>query len=997
IALMLLVFVAIGSLFFATQAMASTRNAPLAAPAAAPLPAETCTLSGSDRVCELWAKEGTLTLPDGSSVPFWGFSDTAAGTAQLPGTPLIVNQGETVTVILNNQMAGETVSLMFFGQEIMPDMTGVGPGGTTSYTFTASESGTFRYEAGLTPNGSRQVAMGMYGALIVRPAANPTGQAYDDAASAYDKEALLVLSEIDTAFQADPNNFDMTLFKPDYWLINGKAYAQTEKIEAVPGEKVLLRYVNAGIQEHTVGVLGLYQTVLSVDGQPHQHTKQYVVSTMGGGQTSDSLVTVPTTAVINSHYAIYNAGSQQLHNNGQGPFGGIMTFIETTSGSPKPVGGPLADNLSVSPNPVTLNTDVTLTADLDTTSTSGLTITEWEYFINSTGANGTGTLMSVNVPAPSTSVQSTIPAATLALIPAGDITIYVHGKDENGIWGPFNSVVLDLVGAGPVIAGMHLNSSPANGEKPVRIQATADATIVGDIDVVGAEYFIDTPGADGDGIAMTLNRQAPISSLTAEIDAATIQALSEGAHIIYMHALDELGNWGEYSTITLIVDRTGPTANGLRLTPNPNNGKLSVNSSSTGVLLEISLTDAAAIKTAEGFINYDPANNPNGTGFSLIAGDAVYDSDFERAYFIIPLTTIRSLAEGEHSIDFHGKDVAGNWGSMSSMTLIMDKTGPTTSAILAVPNPVNWRILPLLIGATGTDAQSTIKGAEWFEGSDPGAGQGQPLLPIDGAFDSATETFGTLINVSRWDFGFHTVSVRTQDALGNWGPVSTTSVEIRSFGGFTPIFADGFETENFSGWDKAVGDVSVTAAAALSEGLGMEASLEAGKPAYLQAQIPDAGKGFKISFDFAPNNVDTAGEEQAVFVARDKSGTAVFGLTFEQDVVGPEIMLWAPEAGGVITMTEGIHITNDIQNIQLKWDPVKDELSLLVDEGEPALLAGIGSSAYQIKDVLLGPSSGVAANASGSMYFDTFVIEPVWYDLYLPIMMQSGSDTGSGQ
>lgn len=995
IGMILFLVVAISSLFFSTQTMASTRNMPLAAPAAAPLPAETCTLSGSDRVCELWAKEGSLTLPDGSTAPIWGFAETAVDDAQLPGSPIIVNQGETVIITLHNEMASETVSLMFFGQEIMPDMMGAAPGTSKEYRFTATEPGTFRYEAGLTPNGARQVAMGMYGAFIVRPATNPGTQAYTDANSAYNQEALLVLSEIDPAFHADPNNFDMTLFRPAFWLINGKAFSQTEKIEAATGETVLMRYVNAGLQEHTLGVLGLHQTVLAIDGIPYRYTKEYVAQTMGAGQTSDTLVTVPGTAVLNSKYAIYNAGSQQLHNNGVGSFGGILTFIETTNGDAKPVGGPLATNLSVSPNPVILNIDVNLTADLDTTATSGLDITEWEYFINTVGADGTGTLMPVSVPVPTTNVASTISAVTLAPIPAGDVTIYVHGKDANGTWGPVNSVILDLIGEGPVIAGISLNSSPANGERPVTLHATADSTVVGDTTVVAAEYFIGTPGADGGGIAMTLNQQAAISSLTAEIDAATIQGLSEGAHTIHIHALDALGNWGGYGTIELVVDKTGPVATGLRLTPNPNNGSMSVNSSSAGVLLEINLTDSVAIKASEAFINYtNPTDKPDGSGFALIASDAVYNSSSEKAYFIIPLTTIRFLGEGEHTISFHGKDIAGNWGDMNSMTLVIDKTGPTTSLIEATPNPITRRNRDrLLLSAVGTEAGvGTVIAAEWFEGADPGPGQGQPMAATDGAFDSATEAVDTAINVSRWSFGLHTVSVRTQDSVGNWGDVMTVTVEIRRRNGNGPqsLFSDSFETANFSGWDTVVGDVTVNAAAALSEGLGMEASLAGGQPAYLQAKLSDADKGFKLSFDFASNNVDLAGEELTIFTALDKSGTAVFGILFEQDAAGSELMLWTSQADGTVAMSEGVHITNEVQTIRLKWDPVTDELSLFVDGALQTSLSG--ASAYQVDAIRLGPSGSVPEAASGSMYFDTVVVEPAWYDLFFPVLMNSGSN-----
>ena len=143
------------------------------------LPVDTCTLVDTTRTCELWAMPGEITMPDGAVVPIWGFADNAAGPALLPGPMLIANQGETLEVVLHNELLAETVALEFPGQpDLLPDLAGVAAGGSTTYTFPVNNPGTFLYEAGLTENGTRQVAMGLYGALIVRP---PTpGQAYDD-------------------------------------------------------------------------------------------------------------------------------------------------------------------------------------------------------------------------------------------------------------------------------------------------------------------------------------------------------------------------------------------------------------------------------------------------------------------------------------------------------------------------------------------------------------------------------------------------------------------------------------------------------------------------------------------------------------------------------------------------------------------------------------------------------------------------------------------------
>ena len=99
----------------------------------------------------------------------WGYSATgASGTATLPGPVLIVNQGDTVTVTLHNNLS-EPTALLFQGQAMVPDLTGVAAGGTKAYTFTATNPGTFLYEAGLIPGKQHQVAMGLYGALVVKP------------------------------------------------------------------------------------------------------------------------------------------------------------------------------------------------------------------------------------------------------------------------------------------------------------------------------------------------------------------------------------------------------------------------------------------------------------------------------------------------------------------------------------------------------------------------------------------------------------------------------------------------------------------------------------------------------------------------------------------------------------------------------------------------------------------------------------------------------------
>jgi FtsP/CotA-like multicopper oxidase with cupredoxin domain len=279
---------------------------------------------------DLCAKEGTLTLPDATTVPIWGFAIKPTGVdctdnsvvAKLPGPVLDVPQGSSVTITLYNALS-ENASIVFPGQEdVAPDTTGVAPGADnalTPYTFTASQPGTFLYEAGT--NAERQVPMGLYGALIVRP---PTG-AYGTTATAYDIESILVLSEIDPDLNADPNGFDMLDYAPTYFLISGKAYPQTAAISAAAGKKVLLRYLNAGLQHHTMTLLGTYQRIVAADAYPESFPFDAVAETIPTGSTLDAIATVPAGTASGKKLPLYERG-MRVTNDSAFP-GGMITFI----------------------------------------------------------------------------------------------------------------------------------------------------------------------------------------------------------------------------------------------------------------------------------------------------------------------------------------------------------------------------------------------------------------------------------------------------------------------------------------------------------------------------------------------------------------------------------------------------------------------------------------------------------------------------------------------
>jgi FtsP/CotA-like multicopper oxidase with cupredoxin domain len=295
------------------------------------------TASAAPVSVNLCAVPGTATLTGAVTVPIWGFAepttpgDCSTATASLPGPVLQANVGDSVTVTVTNALpAGHTLSFEVPGIDFDAGPVNAAAGDSVTRTFTAGAPGTYLYSSG--GDGGRQAAMGLYGALIVRPAT--PNQAYDSAATAYDVEAPLVLSAVDPAFNAaaDPNGFDMYHYRATYWLINGKAYPDTAPVAATTGQRVLLRYLNAGYDNTSMLLLGMHENVVARDARLLNNAFAADAETIPAGATEDAIATVPSVPPPSANgFPLFN---RQLHltngtpsSPGHSP-GGMLTFIE---------------------------------------------------------------------------------------------------------------------------------------------------------------------------------------------------------------------------------------------------------------------------------------------------------------------------------------------------------------------------------------------------------------------------------------------------------------------------------------------------------------------------------------------------------------------------------------------------------------------------------------------------------------------------------------------
>lgn len=194
----------------------------------------------------LTSHDGNIGTPDGNVVYMWGLS-SGSDPFQYPGPVLCVTEGDTVTVILNNTL-NRDISLVFPGQEnVLADGQPDGPifggggnllslaktasanGGSVTYSFVASRPGTFLYHSGTEAD--IQVPMGLFGAIVVRPAGH-ADWLYNDPKTAFNpnREYIALLSEVDPILSAameQGSSFNPVNYHPRYWFINGRGLPDT--------------------------------------------------------------------------------------------------------------------------------------------------------------------------------------------------------------------------------------------------------------------------------------------------------------------------------------------------------------------------------------------------------------------------------------------------------------------------------------------------------------------------------------------------------------------------------------------------------------------------------------------------------------------------------------------------------------------------------------------------------------------------------------------------
>ena len=152
------------------------------------------------------------------------------------------------------------------------------------------------------------------------------------------------------------------------------------------------------------------------------------------------------------------------------------------------------------------------------------------------------------------------------------------------------------------------------------------------------------------------------------------------------------------------------------------------------------------VATGEWFWDTDPGTG-NGTPITAV------DGNFDDAIEEVMESSSNIPALGVHTFNIRVQDASGSWGPR--FTTIVDSWEPVVAQ---------------------QDANITM--AEFFWDTDPGEGNGTPMLASDGAYNEAVEAIMEVSTNIPSSLGSHILYIRSREDEGNWGPAFATVVDV---------------------------------------------------------------------------------------------------------------------------------------------------------------------------------------------------------------------------
>jgi FtsP/CotA-like multicopper oxidase with cupredoxin domain len=217
-----------------------------------------------------YINDGTRTMPDGVSVYFKSFGDSATALS-IPASSIICQEGDTLSITVVNRLLvthNFVIGGLTAGAPPLASTGNIASGatGTISFTIPTGAAGSYLFYDNVT---SYNRFLGLHGGLAIMPSGSST-TLYPNSPT-FKKQLFWIFNDIDPALNnaVQLNAAIPATFTPRYFTINGLSsrppgasghgdptidalFDPRSKLSGSIGDRTLLRILNAGMCSHSV-------------------------------------------------------------------------------------------------------------------------------------------------------------------------------------------------------------------------------------------------------------------------------------------------------------------------------------------------------------------------------------------------------------------------------------------------------------------------------------------------------------------------------------------------------------------------------------------------------------------------------------------------------------------------------------------------------------------------------------------------------------------------
>ena len=263
-------------------------------------------VEGNKVTVDLVAKETETELAPGVKMPVWTYNGT------VPGQEIRVKQGQDITVNLKNELS-VPATIHWHGYPVPNDQDGVPgltqetvkPGQTFTYNFNAKMAGTYWYHS--HEDSANQVGKGLAGTLIVEK--NDEQQKPDKDLTVMLQEWVKPMAGMDHSNMSGMDHSQMMtqdtstmdhMAMYNLFTVNGKSGSLIDPLKVKTGDKIRVRFINAGFQTRLMDFGNVSYKVVSTDGQDIQQPAEMKgkLLPIAAGERYDVEFTVPSSSFM---------------------------------------------------------------------------------------------------------------------------------------------------------------------------------------------------------------------------------------------------------------------------------------------------------------------------------------------------------------------------------------------------------------------------------------------------------------------------------------------------------------------------------------------------------------------------------------------------------------------------------------------------------------------------------------------------------------------------